>query len=306
MDEQLQTLRHTLIMPAALGATLYVPATRSDLIAIASGAKYPNLRSVVYCVEDAVRPQDVPLALANLKQLFAHLRADVMSRKAGPALFVRPRDQDMLAEIMGMPGAALVDGVVIPKATADSVPSYVAAMPFDHHYIMPTIETRDAFDLWQMRRLREQLIVLQHRVLAVRIGGNDLLKLLGARRSAKRTAYDGPLGPIIASLATTFLPWGFAMSAPVFEHLDNAPLLREEIERDLEHGLLTKTAIHPMQVHIIHDAYRVLEAESKAAHAVGAENAPAVFAMNDAMCEPSTHEPWAESILVRASLFGIV
>ena len=306
MDEQLQSFRQALIIPAALGATLYVPATRSDLIAIATGAKYPNLRSVVFCMEDAVRPQDVPLALLNLKQLFAYLRAEGMARKAGPTLFVRPRDDDMLSQIMQLPGAALIDGIVIPKATADSVPSYVAVMPFDHHYIMPTIETRDAFDLWQMRRLREQLIVLQHRVLAVRIGGNDLLKLLGARRSAKRTAYEGPLGPIIASLATTFLPWGFAMSAPVFEHLHNTALLKEEVERDLEHGLLSKTAIHPLQVDIIHDAYRVLETESNAAHALGAENAPAVFAMNDAMCEPSTHEPWAESILKRASLFGIV
>ena len=41
--------------PLALGASLYVPATRPDLAAVAGGTKYPALRSVVVCTEDGVR-----------------------------------------------------------------------------------------------------------------------------------------------------------------------------------------------------------------------------------------------------------
>ena len=41
-----------------LGASLYVPATRDDLPAIAAGRKFPQLRSVIFCLEDAIREED--------------------------------------------------------------------------------------------------------------------------------------------------------------------------------------------------------------------------------------------------------
>ena len=50
-----------------LGASLYVPATRADLTAIGNHVKYPGLRSVIFCTEDAIRPDDVPRALNNLE-----------------------------------------------------------------------------------------------------------------------------------------------------------------------------------------------------------------------------------------------
>ena len=53
----------------ALGATLYMPATRHDLWSVVSGEKIPHLRSMVICLEDAVSEQDVGLALQHLQQL---------------------------------------------------------------------------------------------------------------------------------------------------------------------------------------------------------------------------------------------
>lgn len=295
-----------MIDPAALGATLYVPATRPDLAAIACGARWPMLRSVVFCLEDAVHARDVGAALAGLRGLAAGLRATRAAHPHGPLLFVRPRAPAMLAEIVGFPGVASFDGFVIPKATADSLPDWLAALPFAHHLLMPTLETRDAFDGHEMRRLRDQLLAIHERVLAVRIGGNDLLQTIGARRSAIRTAYDGPLGAVIAALVTTFAPWGFALSAPVLERFDDPALLAEEVARDLDHGLVTKTAIHPHQVAAIHAAYAVAEADWRSAEAMLAADAPAVFASNGLMCEPSTHHRWAAATLRRAELFGIV
>ena len=55
------------------------------------------------------------------------------------------------------------------------------------------------------------------RILVLRIGGNDLLNLLGLRRQRGHTLYETPLGAVIARLVTTFKPHGFRLSAPVFE-----------------------------------------------------------------------------------------
>lgn len=287
-----------------LGATLYVPATRDDLASAMLGGRHADLRSAVICLEDAVHPSEVPLALTRLQLLLAKLAAHPADVPR-PALFVRPRDATMLAHILGFPGIEAIDGFVIPKATANSLPAYLAVLAFDHHLLMPTLETREVFDPAEMRRLREQLMAIQERVLAVRIGGNDLLQTLGARRSAIRTVYDGPLGPIIATLVATFAPWGIALSAPVFEHFGNHALLREEVERDLEHGLLTKTAIHPSQIATIQSAYAIDEASHAEARQVLASDGRAVFASREAMCEPATHHVWAQATLRRAEAFGI-
>ena len=55
-------------MPNAdnLGASLYVPATHAQLCAIAAGQKLAQLRSLIFCTEDAVHARDLQSALANL------------------------------------------------------------------------------------------------------------------------------------------------------------------------------------------------------------------------------------------------
>lgn len=288
----------------ALGATLYLPATRDDLASVLLAARHPDLRSAVICLEDAVHRSEIALALTRLQLLLARLEAHPLETPR-PAIFVRPRDANMLAHILRFPGIERVDGFVIPKATADSLPAYLAVLAFDHHLLMPTLETREVFDPAEMRRLREQLTAIHERVLAIRIGGNDLLQTLGARRSGIRTVYEGPLGPVIAGLVATYAPWGFALSAPVFENFGNLALLHEEVERDLEHGLLTKTAIHPRQIGIIQNVYAIDETSHAEALAILSNDGRAVFASQDTMCEPATHYLWAESAVRRGQTFGI-
>jgi citrate lyase beta subunit len=293
------------INPAFLGATLYMPATRDDLVDVASGARYPDLRSLVVCLEDSIRDDQVDAALTQFRRFLSQLRLLESTSARRPYLFVRPRDAFMLQAISAMTGLDLVDGFVIPKATAKSLPDYLSAISLRHHLIMPTIETREAFDPVAMRRLRDQLRAVHDHVLAVRIGGNDLLQTIGARRSTTRTAYDGPLGLVIANIATTFIPWGFAVSAPVLECYADAALLTAEVERDLEHGLITKTVAHPSQIAPIHRAYEVSAADYDAACAILKDDAPAVFGRSGVMTEPATHRGWAECTLTRAETFGV-
>jgi citrate lyase beta subunit len=293
-----------LIDPLNLGATLYVPATRDDLAPAILHGRHPDLRSVVICLEDSVDAQDLPMAMLRLAAFLGHLGAtatDVLR----PLIFVRPRNCDMLVNILALRHIDRVDGFVIPKATAASLPDYLSVLAFDHHMLMPTLETREVFDPSEMRRLREQLIAVHDRIFAIRIGGNDLLQTIGARRSTSRTAYEGPLGPVIAMLVTTFAPWGFALSAPVFESFANAELLAEEVERDIEHGLLTKTAIHPAQIAVIQSGYRVDVDDHIAARAILSRDRQGVFANKQVMCEPATHSAWARNTVRRADIFGL-
>jgi citrate lyase beta subunit len=285
----------------ALGATLYLPGTREHLRDIALGRRYRQLRSAVICLEDSIRPDEAPSAMRNVARLLEALPEE----GAGPRLFIRPRDPAMLAALLRLEGIERIDGFVIPKATAESLPDYLACPIGEHHRLMPTLETREVLDPVEIRRLRDQLLVIQDRVLAVRIGGNDLLQTLGARRSTVRTIYEGPLAATVAGLVATFAPYGFFLSAPVFEHFASEALLREEAERDVEHGLLSKTVIHPSQIAIVEAAYAVGREELAEARAILAPDSPAVFAISGSMCEPATHQRWARTIVRRAEIFGL-
>ena len=290
----------------ALGATLYMPCTRDDAIERLFGRRrIAGLRSAVLCLEDSIRESDVPVALEHLaftlRRMASRTPADM-----DPQVFVRPRDIGMLDRILHLPGIGRIQGFVIPKAHADNMPGYLALPLHDGHRLMPTLETREALDPYEMRRLRDQLLGVQDRILALRIGGNDLLSAMGLRRVPGRTAYDGPLGPVIATLVATFAPWGFALSAPIFERFGDPVVLREEVLRDIEHGLLTKSAIHPEQILTIQSALGVSSHQIEEARMILAPEGPAVFSNHGAMCEPATHRAWAERLIARAGIFGIV
>lgn len=289
---------------AALGATLYVPATHRDLVGVLLQGRYPDLRSAILCLEDSIRPDETSAAMLQLGRFLGSLAGEPDAARR-PALFVRPRSAAMLRLILRLPGSERLDGFVIPKATADSLPDYLDLLEAGGQHLMPTVETQAAFDPSELKRLRRRLKSVQSKVLAVRIGGNDLLQLMNARRSTCRTAYDGPLGTVIASLVGAFAPFGFALSAPVLENYGDAALLREEVERDLEHGLATKTVIHPDQIPVVHAAYAVRPEDLAVAHATLSKTARAVFAHGRVMAEPATHARWAASVLDRAAAFGL-
>ncbi len=71
------------------------------------------------------------------------------------------------------------------------------------------------------------------------------------------TLYSTPMGYVIPMLAGVMGAQGFALTAPVFEHLATPDILQHELALDITNGLVGKTAIHPSQVNIIQNALRV-------------------------------------------------
>jgi citrate lyase beta subunit len=284
-----------------MGASLYVPATRQDMQEIADGERFPLLRSVIFCTEDSVADRDLSYALFNLSVLLENMApATALDR------FVRVRNPEVLERVLAMPGVDKLAGFVIPKITCDNFDAYFRQVKHTGHLLMPTLETVEVFDDGEMRRLRETLMApgVVGRILALRIGGNDLLALLGIRRPRTMTIYKTPLGPVIARLVTTFAPYGFRLTAPVFEHLGSDELLDTEVMEDLAHGMIGKTAIHPDQVPLIERHYRVQASDIAVAEKIMEKDSPAVFKMGNSMCEVTTHRAWAQGIIEQARHFG--
>ncbi|OXJ11740.1 citrate lyase [Burkholderia sp. HI2500] len=294
------------LSPFALGATLYMPATRSDILDVVSGTRFPELRSLVVCLEDAVAAIDVDSALVNLRALLMNIDARGGRVESGPLLFVRPRDAAMAAVLNDWPLMKHVDGFVVPKLTLRSLSSWENAVSHPDLYLMPTLETADVYDPGAMVELGSALKAnLNRRIIALRIGGNDLMGCLGLRRNPATTLYRTPLSYVIPMLAGIMGAQGFALTAPVFEQLATPHLLNEELELDIAHGLVGKTAIHPSQIRIIQEALRVSLEDFNCATLIVNDAAPAVFKHNDAMCEPATHYKWAVNILERAKWHGV-
>ncbi len=291
------------LSPYMLGATLYMPATQKNALDVALGRKYPALRSLVLCLEDALAEADVEAGLASLRRVLAVLEQHHGVR---PLLFVRPRFVEMAKRIASWRGIGAVAGFVAPKFRAGEMQGWFDAVAGTHLLLMPTLETAEMFDPVAVGAFRDELLSFDRaRVLTLRIGGNDLLACLGLRRMRAMTAYDGPLGHVSALLAGMLMPAGFCLTAPVFEILDDTATLRRELRQDVAFGFVGKTAVHPAQVEVIHAALEVEQSDLDAARRILINTAPAVFSFNGTMCEPRTHATWALKILERAKHSGI-
>ena len=279
------------------GASLYVPGTHPDLGVIAAGIKLEGVRNLIFCMEDAVADHELETAYANLARALPG-----MQRRPGFARYLRPRDPQSLLRVLAMPGISAIDGFVLPKFGAANLSAFLDPLLGTAYSIMPTLETVDAFDERLMRELCACLLAHPqlHRIVALRIGGNDLLSLLGMRRPRAMTIYDTPVGDVISSLVRVFKPAGFQLTSPVFEYFEDEHTLARELQRDLAHGLCGKTAIHPCQVELIEHYFQVSDEDVALARLMVDGSSAGIFKMHGAMCEPATHRRWAQEVLARS------
>lgn len=289
------------------GASLYLPATREDLVEVGRGEKISKLRSVIFCTEDSVRHDEVPLALDNLKKALLEFSNEPMPL-AAPLIFVRPRTPEILATILNMKGVAALRGFALPKFRLSNMQDWLNVLQDHPQFVcMPILETEEVFDAEAMRQLRDALMASPQReqVAVLRIGGLDLLHLMSIRRRCSRSIYDTALQYCLQQLASIFIPANFVLSAPAYECMEHHDILRDEIELDMLHGFYLKSVIHPDQIPILEDAYKVCSKDWEVAKALLDPTGPAVFRMDNRMCEKSTHGNWARCILRLADLYGV-
>lgn len=280
----------------SLGATMYVPGTREDLASIVCQRK-TQARSIVICTEDAVEESRVGQAIDNIRSTLPTM---MNLDRDGVQVFIRPRNPQVLRILLQDENIRNCSGFVLPKFSVENHEAWADAMDGAPPLlgVMPTLETSCVFDTKSMQLLGMLLRKgsLSSRVIALRIGGNDLFNCLGLRRPRNLTIYETPLGVTIANLVSVFRPQGFMLSSPVFEHFQDAETMRRELVLDKAHGLIGKTAIHPSQVALIEEMLAPSAMEVEEANAILAEDAPAVFSLNGSMCEPATHHRWAKMV----------
>jgi len=313
------------IEPMAMGATMYVPVVHPAVQAVVTGQKYPGLRSVVLCLEDALHINDIERGMLALRDLLAalaaaaigsahieplHSRPGVWPRRrggdSGPLLFVRPRNLVMAMSIAALPGIGMVDGLVVPKLRIEEVePWWRLAQDADLR-LMPTLENPWVLDPVALSDFADMLEEQDKgRLIALRVGGNDLLGLMGLRRDRGHTLYEGPLMWGLSQLMCQLGSRGHALTAPVFERLDDPVTLIAECRRDAAFGFIAKTAIHPSQIAVIESAFTVTPQDLVAAHEMLSGDSGAVFRQVGAMAEPATHRPWAKRIIARSVAYGV-
>jgi len=281
-----------------MGATLYVPATHKHLFDVIIKKIYPNLKSVVICLEDSVSNEELKYAMTRLKELLK------IYHKSELFVFIRPRGIDNLNDILSLKGIKKIDGFVLPKITINNLPIYLNNLAERDFHLMPTLETIDVFNFNNLTVIRNMLDPFKSKIITIRVGGEDILNILHIRRTTDKTIYEYmPFNLIYSTIINTFKPYKYNISAPVFNGFKESEVLVRELKEDCALGIFNKTIINPSQIKIIHNSYGVSFSDFKIAKELVNTN-KAIISYNGSMYEKSTHLNWAKNIIKREAIYG--
>ncbi|AWT43014.1 MULTISPECIES: HpcH/HpaI aldolase/citrate lyase family protein [Streptomyces] len=220
------------LLAAALGATLYSPATRprlaDDIVKQAAG----GVVSMVLCLEDSIGDEDVAEGEENLVRQFADL--DTRTGTELPLLFIRVRAPAQIPDLVARLGPAvrLLSGFVLPKFTEERGIPFLEALATaeaacGHRlFAMPVLESPEL--LYRESRVEtlegifRAVDKYRDRVLALRLGVTDFCSSYGLRRAPDMTAYDVQIVASVISDVVNMLGradgTGFTVTGPVWEY----------------------------------------------------------------------------------------
>ncbi|MGW5771670.1 HpcH/HpaI aldolase/citrate lyase family protein [Streptomyces longwoodensis] len=225
------------LLSAALGATLYSPATRPRLAddVVKQGAH--GVVSMVLCLEDSIGDEDVPAGEENLVRQFADLDRTADEGRPGdelPLLFIRVRTPEQIPDLVGRLGPAvrLLSGFVIPKFTGERGVPFLEALAVAEAacgrrlFAMPVLESPEL--LYRESRVEtlegifRAVDKYRDRVLALRLGVTDFCSSYGLRRAPDMTAYDVQIVASVIADVVNMLGradgTGFTVTGPVWEY----------------------------------------------------------------------------------------
>lgn len=236
----------------ALGATLYMPATRKTVAQDIIDGKLTGLMSMVLCLEDAIGDNEVIRAeksvVDHLGQLALAVTRGLISWEDIPLIFVRIRNVEQMQRIVESLAdrGKLLTGFVFPKFTVDNGYGYLAALAqinkYQQHpmYGMPILETPELIYLESRQKnlLEIKNLLNQYRslVLNVRIGATDFSGLFGLRRSPDMTIYDIKIiGSCITDIVNVFMrpDCDYVIPGPVWEFFSSERVLKPQLRRSL-------------------------------------------------------------------------
>ncbi|WP_327246525.1 HpcH/HpaI aldolase/citrate lyase family protein [Streptomyces sp. NBC_01320] len=219
------------ILSAALGATLYSPATRPRLADDVLKQAGRGVVSMVLCLEDSIDDSEVLDAEENLVRQFA----DLAARGAEvPLLFIRVREPEQISDLVQRLGSSvrLLSGFVLPKFTEERGLPFMEALTKaettggQRLFAMPVLESPELLHLETRAAALQGIVRTVHtyrdRVLALRLGVTDFCSAYGLRRAPDMTAYDVQLVAAVIADVVNVLGradgTGFTITGPVWEY----------------------------------------------------------------------------------------
>ncbi|WP_318203761.1 HpcH/HpaI aldolase/citrate lyase family protein [Streptomyces sp. SCL15-4] len=220
------------LLSAALGATLYSPATRPRLADDIVKQAGNGVVSMVLCLEDSIDDADVAAGEENLVRQFADLAARPAAEP--PLLFIRVRTAEQIPDLVRRlgPAARLLSGFVLPKFTEERGVPFLEALTAAESaggrrlFAMPVLESPEL--LYRESRMETLEGVFRavdkyrDRVLALRLGVTDFCSSYGLRRAPDMTAYDVQIVASVIADVVNMLGradgTGFTVTGPVWEY----------------------------------------------------------------------------------------
>jgi citrate lyase beta subunit len=220
------------VLAAALGATLYSPATRERLADDIVKQAGRGVVSMVLCLEDSIDDAEVLDAEENLVRQFADLAGRPDAEL--PLLFIRVRHPEQIPDLVRRfgPAVTLLSGFVFPKFTEERGIAFLEALTAAEAesgrrlFGMPVLESPEL--MYRETRV-EALQGIAHtvdkyrdRVLALRLGVTDFCSSYALRRPPDMTAYDVQIvASVIADVVNVLGRadgTGFTVTGPVWEY----------------------------------------------------------------------------------------
>ncbi|MCR5657840.1 MAG: HpcH/HpaI aldolase/citrate lyase family protein [Bacteroidales bacterium] len=185
--------------------------------------------------------------------------------------------------------------------------------------------------------LRNILEPYRSLILNIRVGGTDMSSLFGVRRGINSTVYDiMPVRDALSDVLNFFNRYNdYCVSAAVWEYFraykdddindvikrnfHNALIkgqdivnpaidgLMKEVLIDRANGFVGKTIIHPTHARFVNAMFTVVEEEyNDAIQVLNTSGGVVKSAHGDKMNEIGPHRRWAEKIVKRADVYGVV
>lgn len=310
----------------SVGPLLYCPANHTGIAGSLIRERFGKSFSLALCLEDTIADHHVADAekqlAATIKTLFC------TSREASfflPKIFIRVRNPQQILALPDQFGDAsqLITGFIIPKFSPKNADDYMDAVLLVNKalnrpvYMMPILEDPALIDLRTrheiLYQLKDQLSSMEDLILNVRVGGNDLCHVFGFRRRCQESIHSiASICGIFSDIITVF-GTDYVVSGPVWEYYNGKKWkngLKKELEEDRLCGFTGKTVIHPRQIQLVNDAYKVSKKDLADARSILGwdADAPRLVAgsvAGERMNEYKVHSNWASRILMLSEAFGV-
>ncbi|MCI8586095.1 MAG: HpcH/HpaI aldolase/citrate lyase family protein [Lachnospiraceae bacterium] len=309
-----------------VGPLLYCPANHTEIADSLIKERFGTHFSLALCLEDTISDHHVEEAEQQLSRTLNTLfHASKNTPFFLPMIFIRVRSPRQILKLMDLFGDAkeLVTGFNLPKFSLENAKDYLDAVLRVNQtskkpvYLMPILEDASMIDLRTradlLYELKDLLAPAEELVLNIRVGGNDLCHRFGFRRGPRESIHSiRAISDIFSDIVTVF-GMDYVISGPVWEYYNGKNWekgLKKELKEDRLCGFTGKTAIHPAQIELINDAYKVSEKDLEDARAIlgwdpASKNLVFGCTKGERMNEYKVHSNWAKRILMLSEAFGV-